>query len=214
MCTTIFSTGRMWSAPTATELAALVFAARARSGVYIFERHDGCALYVGRSLDELGSRVQKHMGTTMARAAVRVWALESTCPGVDEVRLIAALLPTENRETEACPGDHPRPTVADAIGDMGEAEMTVEYDEDESEIVVEKRQLRTTDRSMMEEADEAELKDLVSGGPWWYASVADALRELDYVRFSPCPPNREEMGQGIEAAFEILAGLIGYRVEE
>lgn len=111
MCEVIFGTRRMWSASTAREVAEMVFSAKARAGVYIFEAPDGTAIYVGRLLDALGSRLQRHP----IRNYARVWAIESSCPGVDEVRLIAALLPRWNRETKSCPGDLARPKVADVL---------------------------------------------------------------------------------------------------
>ena len=111
----LFLTGRSWAGTTIAEVAEQVREARAKAGVYVFEGSDGCALYVGRSLYKLAARIGEHASSMMAKSAVRVWALESTCPGVDEVRLIAVLLPSTNRETQACPGNHPRPKVSEML---------------------------------------------------------------------------------------------------
>ena len=111
MCDLMFATGRVWSGATAREVALQVFKAGAKAGVYVFEAPDGTAIYVGKSENELGSRIERHEYIRCSR----VWALESTCTSVAEVQLIAVLLPQTNRETKSCPGNFPRPKVGELL---------------------------------------------------------------------------------------------------
>ncbi len=114
----LYLTGRRWASTfdNLEGLNAQVRAASARHGVYIFENEAGHALYVGCSHGELASRIREHRGRVLLQACcAQVHALESTCPAVDEVRLIAALLPMLNRETRTCPEDCPRPRVSELL---------------------------------------------------------------------------------------------------
>ena len=107
----LFLTRRSWTGTTIAEVAQQVRAAGAKSGVYVFEGDDGCALYVGPSLSKLAGRIGEHAPKVMARQSTRIWALEWSCPGVDEVRLMAALLPHRNRETKRMPPEAKSPKV-------------------------------------------------------------------------------------------------------
>ena len=119
MMAMLFATGRYWSAETVQEVAAQIRRDGAKAGVYLFEGKDGTALYVGRSLYKLAARVQEHADSRMYRFdTARCWAFESMCPGIDEVKLIAALLPKHNRETCVCPGTFPRPRVVSVMGTL------------------------------------------------------------------------------------------------
>ena len=84
--------------------------------MYIFENGEGFALYIGCSNGKLASRIMEHRGRVLLQEyCVRVHALESTAPAIDEVRLVAALLPRLNRETRTCPMDCPRPRVSERL---------------------------------------------------------------------------------------------------
>ena len=114
----LYLTGRRWTTSFADldGLHVKVRDAKAKHGVYVFADAAEHALYVGCSHGKLASRIMEHAGRELLRSfCTHVHALESTCPAVDEVRLIAALLPMLNRETRTCPDGEHRPRVSSII---------------------------------------------------------------------------------------------------